>query len=157
MKDKLLYSAIGGCIGAVLTLTLTMSSPILAASQRSSSYDVLTCKDFYVVDDDDRILARIGKGFGIDDAPLDLYSRDKNRKIELTTDVTGGDLTINGMDDASMKLFSETIRFRSLDGRLEKVIAEDQVYTGVEWWNMILDAELDSQIRDRVREELRRY
>ena len=49
MKDKLLYSAVGGCIGAILTLTLSLFSPINAQNEPpDATFGKITCTELEV-------------------------------------------------------------------------------------------------------------
>ena len=162
MKDKLLYSAIGGCFGTVLTLIFSLLSPLNAQNKPADAhFDKVTCRELEVISDD-KILARLGvtKTRGMDDVTLDMYSphvRDENMKIQLSAALSGGGLSIYGLGGAEMFLKFGLIKFFSFEGRLEKVIAEDAVYTGVEWFKSVLRSDAPAHLKDVARKELRRY
>ena len=48
-KERL-YAAIGGIVGAVVTLAVCSFSPLGAQSQSDGSFDVVTCRELKVVD-----------------------------------------------------------------------------------------------------------
>ena len=52
MKDKLLYSAIGGCIGAILTLTFSLFSPLNAENEPvDAAFSTITCSRLQIYKD----------------------------------------------------------------------------------------------------------
>ena len=56
MKDKLLYSAIGGCTGAVLTLIFSLFSPLNAQNTSpDATFGKLTCTELLVRPSDDML------------------------------------------------------------------------------------------------------
>ena len=165
MKDKLLYSAVGGCIGAVLTLTLSLFAPLNAQDTPPNAYfGKVTCRELEVISDD-KILARLGISkdtHGMSYTTLDMYSphaREDGKKIELVAaNIIGSGITINGLKDEQMLLHFGLIKFFSVEGRLEKVITQDAVFTGAEWFKSILQSPNSSDLsKDAARKEMRRY
>ena len=164
MKDKLLYSAVGGCIGAVLTLTLNLFSPLVAQNDvLDAEFGTITCKGLSVMGDDDNALAYIGKwDFGGGDftgGRLTLFN-EFGKQIDLKADIYG-DMTI--YDGYPKHPTYQNPRFldrvhvlrRKTERRLLLKVAS---LSGPEWWNMFIQSEhFNEDIKDIAREQLRRY
>ena len=163
MKDKLLYSAIGGCIGAVVTLTFSLFSPLVAQNDdRDAEFGTITCKELSVMDDDDNVLAYIGKwddgGGYLTGGRLTLFNK-FGKQIDLKAGIYGNMTIYDGTPNTPhIKIRGDSIAFMSSDARLEKIITESSVLSGPEWWNMFIQSEhSDEDMKDIAREQLRRY
>ena len=98
MKDKLLYSAIGGCIGAALTLTLSLFSPLNAQDTPPDvHFGKITCAELEVVENSSKPLVRIGYDAGVTGGGrITVFSRreasegGKRTKIDFQASIVGG-------------------------------------------------------------------
>lgn len=102
MKDKLLYSAVGGCFGAVLTTMLTLFSPLNAQDNPfilpDVSYNTITCSRLNVVDAQDNTTVAIGTN--AEGGYIEVRNPDESQSVNiLAHDKYGGRIALYGRDE----------------------------------------------------------